>query len=138
MLSYFPLPPIVKWKRFLHEKQLFKNFADPERNKNELNREEFVKTRNKWLKEIEGVDRFVVLSQVIESSLESSFQFFLQTVYAVPTLILAFTGSTGTFDLEDLFNLRTVSILSSFGSFAIANFAMRLCSCMQMLILLLI
>ena len=93
---------------------------------NEKTKLEYEETKNKCMRMIEKNDRIVVLSLVIESSMEASFQFFLQTVYALPTLILAFTGNSGSFDLEDLFNLRTVSILSSFGSFAYANFAIRL------------
>ena len=124
---YFPLPPITKLKRFLCDWELFKNFSNPNRNENEKTKQEYEENKNKWMGEIEKNDRIVVLSLVIESSLESSFQFFLQTIYALPTLILAFTGSPGSFDLEDLFNLRTVSILSSFGTFAMAYFAIRLC-----------
>ena len=124
-LFYFPLPPITKLKRFLCDRELFKNFANPDRNKDEKTKQEYEDTNKKCMKEIEKNDRIVVLSLVIESSLESSFQFFLQTIYALPTLILAFTGSPGSFDLEDLFNLRTVSILSSFGSFAMAYYAIR-------------
>ena len=123
---YFPLPPITKLKRFLCDRKLFINYSNPNRNVDEKTRQEFEETNKKCMEEIEKNDRIVVLSLVIEASLESSFQFFLQTVYSLPTLILAFTGSTGSFDMEDLFNLRTVSILSSFGSFAMAYYAIRL------------
>ena len=122
---YFPLPPITKLKRFLCDRKLYKNFSNPKRNDSEKTKQEYENTKNECMEEIEKNDRIVVLSLVIESSLESSFQFFLQTIYALPTLILAFTGSPGSFDLEDLFNLRTVSILSSFGSFAMAYYAIR-------------
>ena len=122
---YFPLPPITKLKRFLCDWKLFKNFSDPDRNLNEETKQKYENIKKECMEEIEKNDRIVVLSLVIESSLESSFQFFLQTIYALPTLILAFTGSPGSFDLEDLFNLRTVSILSSFGSFAMAYYAIR-------------
>ena len=118
---YFPLPPITNLKRFLCDRNLYKNF----RNIDEKTKLEYEETNKKCTKKIERNDRILVLSMVIESSLESSFQFFLQTVYALPTLILAFTGSPGSFDMEDLFNLRTVSILSSFGSFAMAYYAIR-------------
>ena len=123
---YFPLPPITRMKRVLCDRNLFKNYAWQDRNKDEETKQKYEKTKNKCMEEIEKNDRIMVLSLVIESSLESSFQFFLQTVYALPTLILAFTGSSGSFDLEDIFNLRTLSILSSFGSFAVAYFGIRL------------
>ena len=123
---YFPLPPIIKLKRFLCDRKLFINFSNPNRNDSEKTKQEFEETNNKCMEEIEKNDMIMVLSLVIESSLESSFQFFLQTVYALPTLILAYTESSGFFDLEDLFNWRTVSILSSFGSFAMAYYAIRL------------
>ena len=122
---YFPLPPITKLKRFLCDWELFKNFSNPDRNVNERTKQEYERIKNECMEEIEKNDRIVDLSLVIVSSLESSFQFFLQTIYALPTLILAFTGSPGSLDLEDLFNLRTVSILSSFGSFAMAYYAIR-------------
>ena len=122
---YFPLPPITKLKRFLCDWRLYENYSDPDRNLNEETKQKYEKIKNECMEEIEKNDRIVVLSLVIESSLESSFQFFLQTIYALPTLILAFTGSSGSFDVEDLFNLRTVSILSSFGTFAMAYFAIR-------------
>ncbi len=112
---YFPLPPITNLKRFLCDRNLYKNFSNLNRNNNDKTKKEYEETNNKCMKEIEKNDRILVLSMVIESSLESSFQFFMQTIYALPTLILAITGSAGSFDLEDLFNLRTVSILSSFG-----------------------
>ena len=108
---YFPLPPITKLKRFLCDWDLFKNFSNPERNKNEKTKQEYEEKKNECMEEIAKYDRIMVLSLVIESSLESSFQFFMQTIYALPTLILAFTGSPGSFDLEDLFNLRTVSTI---------------------------
>ena len=133
-LSYFLLPPITRWKRFLCDRKLFKNFAWPERNNDEKTKQQYEKTKHKCMKEIEKNDRIVVLSLVIESSMEASFQFFLQTVFALPTLILAFTCNSGSVDLEDLFNLRTVSILSSFGSFAMAYFAIRLCMCKALIL----
>ena len=125
-LSYIPLPPITKWKRFLCDRKLFQNFARQDRNNDEKTKLEYEETKIKCMNEIEKNDRIVVLSLVIESSLESSFQFFLQTVFALPTLILAFTCNSGRIHLEDLFNLRTVSILSSFGSFAWTYFSIRL------------
>ena len=106
--------------------ELFKNFSYPDRNKDEKTKQEYEEKKNECMEEIAKYDRIMVLSLVIESSLESSFQFFMQTIYALPTLILAFTGNSGSFGLEDLFNLRTVSILSSFGSFAMAYYAIRL------------
>ena len=123
---YFPLPPITNLKRFLCDRNLYKNFSNPNRNIDEKTKQEYEDTNKKCMEEIERNDSILVLSMVIESSLESSFQLFLQTVYALPTLILAFTGSSGSFDYEDFFNLRTVSILSSFGTFAMAYFAIRL------------
>ena len=96
-LLYIPLPPITKWRRFLCDKQLFKNLAWQDRNKNETTRMEYEMTKNRCLKDIEKNDRIVVLSLIIESSMESSFQFFLQTCYPIPTLTLAFTGTSGSF-----------------------------------------
>ena len=63
-------------------------------------------------------DQIVNLSLIIESSVEASFQFFFQTVYVLPTLILSFTDVSGTFDWKDLFNWKTFSIVLSFATFA--------------------
>ena len=52
------------------------------------------------------------------------FQFFFQTVFILPSLVMSVTG-TGT-DWEDLVNAKTLSILMSFFSFARSFYAIRL------------
>ena len=77
------------------------------------------------MEEMDDHDQIVNLSLIIESSVEASFQFFFQTVYVFPTLILSFTDVSGTFDLKDLFNWKLFSIILSFASFALAFYRIR-------------
>ena len=77
------------------------------------------------MEEMDDHDQIVNLSLIIESSVEASFQFFFQTVYVFPTLILSVTDVSGTFDLKDLFNWKLFSIILSFASFALAFYRIR-------------
>ena len=67
----------------------------------------------------------VKLSTMIESSSESTFQFFFQTTYLVPTIVLNFSKASGSNDINILFNLRMFSILSSFFTVAFSYFSIR-------------
>ena len=75
--------------------------------------------------ELDANDQIVNLSLIVESSVEASFQFFFQTVYVIPSLILSFTDVSGTFDWKDLFNWKIFSIVLSFASFAWAFYVIR-------------
>ena len=70
------------------------------------------------MEKIDAYENIVNLSLIVEASVESSFQFFFQTVYVLPTIILSFTVVSGSFEWTDLFNWKTFSILLSFASFA--------------------
>ena len=67
---YFPLPPITNLKRFLCDRNLYKNFSNPNRNIDEKTKQEYEDTNKKCMEEIERNDSILVLSMVIESSLE--------------------------------------------------------------------
>ena len=121
----FPIPLLAKIKRFTCDRKLFQVYAWQQRNDSEENKKIYEERKMKCMKETEAHDQMVVISMVIESSVESSFQFFMQTAFVMPTLILAFTGTSGSTNLEDVFNLRTLSILSSFLSFAMAFYSIR-------------
>ena len=51
-------------------------------------------------------------------------EFFFQTVYVLPTLILSLTGLTGS-DWTDLVNWRMLSIALSFASIARSFYSIR-------------
>ena len=53
-----------------------------------------------------------------------SVQFFFQTVYVLPSLVLSLTGSTGS-DWTDLVNWRMLSIALSFASFSRSFYSIR-------------
>ena len=104
---------------------MFSNYAWPDRNKSQESQTEY-KTKVKQCSEnLDSHDQIVNLSLIIESSVEASFQFFFQTVYVLPTLILSFTDVSGTSDWKDLFNWKTFSIVLSFASFAWAFYVIR-------------
>ena len=68
----------------------------------------------------------VNLSLIIESSVESSFQFVLQTTYILPSVVLAFTDpSSSGFEWTDLVNFRFLSIGMSFASFSFGFYKIR-------------
>ena len=61
-----------------------------------------------------------------EATAESSFQFWFQTVYLMPTIIIIFTAeSQSSTKLTDLFQWRIISILLSFGTFAFTFYNIR-------------
>ena len=120
-----PFPFVTRWYRFLLDVQLFKNYAWPDRNKDKATEAKYESTLKECMEEMDDHDQIVNLSLIIESSVEASFQFFFQTVYVFPTLILSVTDVSGTFDLKDLFNWKLFSIILSFASFALAFYRIR-------------
>ena len=80
--------------------------------------------------EISSHEHVVNLSLIIESSVESSFQFFFQTVFLWPSIILTFinanvSGAGGASEITDLFNRKTFSIGLSFATFAMSFYRIR-------------
>ena len=122
---YLPFPFITRWFKFRLDGELFKNYAWPDRNKSLESQSEYERKVKKCLEKLDSHDQIVNLSLIIESSVEASFQFFFQTVYVLPTLILSFTDVSGTFDWKDLVNWKTFSIVLSFASFAWAFYVIR-------------
>ena len=120
-----PLPFVTRWHRFLLDIELFENYAWADRNKDKQSKTEYEETLKKCTKKLDANDQIVNLSLIIESSVEASFQFFFQTVYVLPTLILSFTDVSGSFDWKDLFNIQIFSIILSFASFAWAFYVIR-------------
>ena len=116
-----PLPPLTKFYRFLCDIKLYKNFAD----RDVKTDKEFEKDKKSILEEISSYENIVNLSLIIEASVESSFQFFFQTTFQLPSFILAFTDPSAGFEWTDLFNWKFFSIAMSFVSFSNAFLKIR-------------
>ena len=117
-LRFLPIPIVTRWFKFRLDGELFKNYLWPDRNKNQKSQNEYEAKVKKCKENMDVYDQVINLSLIIESSVEASFQFFFQTVYVLPTLILSFTNVQGNFDWKDWFNWKTFSIVLSFASFA--------------------
>ena len=116
-----PLPPLTKFYRFLCDIKLYKNNAD--RNiKSEI---DFENDKKSILEKISSHENVVNLSLIIEASVESSFQFFFQTTFQLPSIILAFTDPSAGFEWTDLFTWQFFSIAMSFVSFSNAFLKIR-------------
>ena len=124
-LRNLPLPFVTRWFKFKLDGELYRNYAWPDRNKSPECQSEYEAKVKQCSENLDAHDQIVNLSLIIESSVEASFQFFFQTVYVLPTLILSFSDVSGTFNWEDLFNWKTFSIVLSFASFAWAFYVIR-------------
>ena len=124
-VSTFPLPFISRFNKFICDMELFDNYFWPHRNNDNLTKNIYEDKKKDILKKIAAIENGVNLSLIIEASVESSFQFFFQTVYLLPNIVLTFTDPDGSLVWTDLFNWKTSSILLSFMSFAWAFYAIR-------------
>ena len=124
-ITHLPIPLITKFKRFLLDITLYKHFAWTERNKNEETEKTYQAKKKHINDAISSYENVVNLSLIIEASIEASFQFFMQTIFLLPTVILAFTDPTGVFDWANLFNIRFASIAMSFASFSFGFYKIR-------------
>jgi len=69
-----PIAFVTKWHKYRLEKKLYKNYGWADRNKSPETEEEFEKKKKEYKDEIQTHENVVVLSLVVESSLEASFQ----------------------------------------------------------------
>ena len=123
-LLKIPLPFVAKIYEFHYIKSLYKVFTKSRQNY--MGREKFDIDWKKWNEKIRKQEAFVNLSLLIEASIESSFQFWFQTVFLFPTIFISFTGTVGGLATwSDLFNFRLGSIFFSFGSFAVTFYKIR-------------
>ena len=120
-----PIPVITKFYRFLLDIKLYRNFAWSDRNKSPENEKEYEATKKEIDDKISAHENVVNLSLIIEASVESSFQFFFQTIFILPTVILAFTDQSGGFELTDFISFRFLSIGLSFASFSFGFYQIR-------------
>ena len=98
--------------------KLFKVFTEDESENKETE-------KLKWKEKYESNSKIVNVSMTIEASIESGFQFWFQSIYLLPTLILSFMDIDGLNSWTDLFNWRIFSIAMSFATFAWTFFKIR-------------
>ena len=115
----FPLPPFTQLYKTIIE---FKSFVN-NKNKEDTNYEQ----KNIHLtQELEDQKIITTVSMILEASMESSFQFFFQGLFSLPTLVFAFMNiHEGTMKMTDLVNWTNVSIVLSFLSFAYTSYNIR-------------
>lgn len=121
-----PFPFVTKAHKFICEIELFENYSWSKRNDNSLTKKQYEEKKMMIINKASSIENIVNLSLIIEASVESSFQFFFQTVFVLPNIVLAFTDPDGTLTWTGLFNWKTISILLSFISFAWAFYIIRL------------
>ena len=122
-ITNLPIPIITKFNRFLLDLARHRNFAWKKSN---TETEKTYQAKKKQIDdEISAYEHIVNLSLIIEASIEASFQFFMQTIFVLPTVILAFTDPMGVFDWANLFNIRFASIVMSFASFSYGFYKIR-------------
>ena len=74
-------------------------------------------------KKLKVNNRDILMAQQVECTGESSFQFFMQTLWLMPTLVVEQKETT---NLEDLFNIRTFSVVMSFITMGMSYTSIRL------------
>lgn len=112
----FPVPPIAKSYKTILECQSYVN------NTNKENVKEFEKTNDQLLHELDEQNKLTNISMLIESGFESSFQFLFQSLYFLPTIVLALVDLSS---LSDLVDIKILSIIFSFVSFSWSSFTIR-------------
>ena len=126
-LFRLPHPIVAKFNKFRCLRQMYNNFANEKRYDNDDTKKEFERLKEQYQRKLDKIEDIVNLSLILEASLEASFQFFFQTVYIMPSVVVAINGifDSRTFAWEDLFNRRILSILISFLTFSWAYYAIR-------------
>ena len=123
-----PIPIFTRLYKFICDIHLYKN----EHNRKNIKEKEYQDKKKRIGDKISAYENVVNLSLIIESSVEASFQFFLQTTFILPTVVLAFTdparGSGWTALnrlLTDIINRRFISIVMSFATFSFGFYKIR-------------
>ena len=120
-LLTFPLPFVTKMYQFHYTRKLFMTYTKDRRR--EEDRSKFELSRGKWMNKIRNHEAVVNLSILIEAAIESSFQFWLQTIFLIPTVIITVTD--GLVNWKDLFSWRLASICISLGTFSFACYSTK-------------
>ena len=113
-----PIPPLTKTLRTMLECQSYVNNTK----KQEKEMKEFEKSRDRLLQELDEQNKLTNISMLIESGTESSFQFLFQSLYFLPTIILALIDLSS---LSDLVDIKILSILISFLTYSWSSFNIR-------------
>ena len=113
-----PIPPLTKTLRTMLECQSYVNNTK----KKEKEMKEFEKSRDRLLQELDEQNKLTNISMLIESGTESSFQFLFQSLYFLPTIILALIDLSS---LSDLVDIKILSILISFLTYSWSSFNIR-------------
>ena len=86
----------------------------------------YTEKKDMLMRKMEDQNKLTNISMMIEAGTESSFQFLFQSLYILPTILLAFDNLNSLSDLTDLVDWKFLSILMSFVSFAWSSFNIRL------------
>ena len=113
-----PLTPLTKIYETILDWKIFLNYTDKQKGSYER--------KNENLKKKVAEHQILTnLSLILESSFESSFQFFFQGIFFFPTLILACMDVSGASELKNLVDWKIVSIIISFLSFSWTSLNIR-------------
>ena len=115
-----PIPPIAKIYKTTLEVRNFWN------NTKKQNAKEHEKKKEELMEELEEQNKLTNVSMLIEAGTESTFQFLLQSLFVLPTIILAMVNLSSLADLTELVDFKILSILLSFITFAWSSFNIRL------------
>ena len=119
LLFKIPLSPFTKFHKTVVECRLFVNNKNKEDAKYEQNNTDLIQ-------ELEDQKIITTTSMILESGLESSFQFLFQASFSLPTMVFAYLDIyEGKLSLTQLVNWKNVSIVLSFLSFAFTSFNIR-------------
>merc|ERR1711893_321535 len=91
-------------------------------NTNKENVKEHEDKKEELMVELEEQNKLTNVSMLIEAGTESTFQFLLQSLFVLPTVILAMVNLSSLSDLTELVDYKILSILFSFISFAWSSF----------------
>ena len=125
-------PPIAKiYKTTIEIRNFWNNTTNNNNNKenakeHEEKKKEHEKKKKKLMDELEEQNKLTNVSMLIEAGTESTFQFLLQSLFVLPTIILAMVNLSSLSDLTELVDYKILSILLSFITFAWSSFNIRL------------
>ena len=102
---------ILQWKTFY--------------NNTDKSNPNFERQKDNLIEELEGHQILTNLSMILEASLESSFQFFFQGIFFLPTIVLACMDVSGANELTNLVDWKVGSIILSFLTFSWTSFNIR-------------
>ena len=116
-----PIPIVTRIFKFICDIDLYRNRKE----RGNYSEKEYLAVRKTIVDKISAYENVVNLSLIIEASVEASFQFFLQTTFIIPSVVLAFTDPSRGFEWTQLVNFRYVSIAMSFASFSFGFYKIR-------------